>query len=201
MPPAHAPDAGSARKGEVEAPAPAPALSQGAAARAALPFPVDASAHPATAPPPPLPAVVDAAAAVHVITAFFETLAPETLEGIGFVYAPEARFKDPFNEVRGLAAIADVYQHMFASLQEPRFEVTGSVLQGRECFLTWNFRFRFQGIQPGVPQTVRGCSHLVLDARGRIAVHRDYWDVAEEMYEKIPGLGRLMRWLKNRARS
>ena len=31
--------------------------------------------------------------------------------------------------------------------------------------------------------------------------YRDYWDVAEEMYEKIPGLGALMRWLKKRARS
>ena len=50
-------------------------------------------------------------------------------------------------------------------------------------------------------QTVRGCSHLVLDASGRIAMHRDYWDVAEEMYEKIPVLGALMRWLKKRARS
>lgn len=140
------------------------------------------------------------AAAVDALAAFFETLTPGALEGIGLVYAPQARFKDPFNEVQGLAAIAGVYQHMFASLQEPRFEVTGRVLQGRECFLTWNFHFRFQGIQPGVLQTVRGCSHLVLDGRGRIAVHRDYWDVAEEMYEKIPGLGALMRWLKNRAR-
>ena len=140
-----------------------------------------------------------ATASVDRISAFFETLSPASLDGIGFVYAPQARFKDPFNEVQGLVAIEQVYRHMFASLQQPRFEVTGRVLQGRECFLTWNFLFRFQGIQPGVQQTVRGCSHLVLDGSGRIATHRDYWDVAEEMYEKIPGLGALMRWLKKRA--
>ena len=155
------------------------------------------------APVAALPATTDTAgtadAAVDRISAFFETLSPESLNGIGAVYAPGARFKDPFNEVQGLAAIEQVYRHMFASLQQPRFEVTGRVLQGRECFLTWNFCFRFQGIQPGVQQTVRGCSHLVLDGSGRIATHRDYWDVAEEMYEKIPGLGALMRWLKKRA--
>ena len=141
------------------------------------------------------------AAAVDALATFFETLTPAALDGIGLVYAPQARFKDPFNEVQGLDAIAGVYRHMFASLQNPHFDVTGRVLQGNECFLTWNFCFCFQGIQPGVQQTVRGCSHLVLDTGGRIATHRDYWDVAEEMYEKIPVLGALMRWLKKRARS
>ena len=149
--------------------------------------------------PPTANAETCATAAVATIEAFFATLTPASLQGIDFIYAADARFKDPFNEVQGLAAITHIYQHMFASLQQPRFEITGRVLQGRECFLTWNFCFRFQGIQPDVVQTVRGCSHLVLDTRGRIAVHRDYWDVAEELYEKIPGLGAVMRWLKKRA--
>jgi len=30
-------------------------------------------------------------------------------------------------------------------------------------------------------------------------VHRDYWDAAEELYEKLPGVSVLMRWLKKRA--
>jgi hypothetical protein len=35
----------------------------------------------------------------------------------------------------------------------------------------------------------------------RIDLHRDYWDAAEEMYEKFPLVGSLMRWLKNRVNS
>ena len=138
-------------------------------------------------------------ASVDAIVAFFETLSPASLARIGAIYAADARFKDPFSEVQGLPAIGRVYQHMFGSLHAPHFVVTGRVRQGHECFLTWNFCFRFQNIQPATEQTVRGCSHLVLDAKGRIAVHRDYWDVAEELYEKIPVLGALMRWLKKRA--
>jgi hypothetical protein len=30
-------------------------------------------------------------------------------------------------------------------------------------------------------------------------MHRDYWDAAEELYEKLPVLGSVMRWLKARA--
>jgi hypothetical protein len=34
---------------------------------------------------------------------------------------------------------------------------------------------------------------------GRVQDHRDYWDAAEELYEKLPVVGGLMRWLKKRA--
>ena len=33
---------------------------------------------------------------------------------------------------------------------------------------------------------------------GRITLHRDYWDAAEELYEKLPVIGTLMRWLRRR---
>ena len=40
---------------------------------------------------------------------------------------------------------------------------------------------------------------IITNPDGRIALHRDYWDAAEELYEKLPVLGVLMRWLKSRA--
>ena len=46
---------------------------------------------------------------------------------------------------------------------------------------------------------IRGASHLRYDAAGLVAFHRDYWDAAEELYEKLPLIGSLMRWLKKRA--
>jgi hypothetical protein len=48
-------------------------------------------------------------------------------------------------------------------------------------------------------QCVRGSTHLRFAPDGRITMHRDYWDVAEELYEKLPLIGTLMRWLKRRA--
>lgn len=142
-----------------------------------------------------------AGAGVGRIETFFSTLTPASLNAIADIYAEDARFKDPFSEVGGILAITHIYERMFATLDEPRFVVTGRVLQGRDCFLIWDFHFRFKRIRRAMPQTVHGCSHLVLDDLGRIAVHRDYWDAAEELYEKIPFLGGLMRWLKKRAGS
>ena len=134
------------------------------------------------------------------IERFFTDMTPAHLARLGEVYQADAWFKDPFNEVQGLDAVRGIFQHMYDSLNQPRFIVTARVVQGRQCFLTWDFVFALRGQTTEI--TVRGASHLWLapgtDGRWRITRHRDYWDVAEELYEKLPLLGALMRWLKRR---
>ena len=141
----------------------------------------------------------EARAATERICRFFETLSPQSLGQIAALYTAEARFKDPFNEVRGVPAITGIFEHMFASLHEPRFVVTQRIVDGAQVFLVWEFRFRFKRFDTVTAQVVRGGSHLVLAEDGRITDHRDYWDAAEELYEKLPGVGAVMRWLKRRA--
>ena len=132
---------------------------------------------------------------------FFEAVTPDNLNRLGEFYDPQARFKDPFNDVVGIPAIQHIFAHMFVQLEQPRFVVTHQVLQGQQCFLTWEFKFGFKGFKTGQTQTILGATHLVLNEAGLITLHRDYWDAAEELYEKLPVLGSLMRWLKRRANS
>jgi hypothetical protein len=135
------------------------------------------------------------------LVAYFENLAPDNLAQLQDYYAPQARFKDPFNDVTGLTEIRRIFEHMFVALIRPRFVVTQHICQGEQCFLTWEFRFEFRGFHKGQEQVILGASHLVLDEHGLVVLHRDYWDAAEELYEKLPWVGGLMRWLKRRANS
>jgi ketosteroid isomerase-like protein len=130
---------------------------------------------------------------------FFETLTPAAVARLDAFYAPDARFKDPFNEVTGVPAIRAVFDGMFRQVDRPRFVVTRSFGQGDEAFLAWDFVFCFKGNSER-EQTIRGATLILFGPDGRVALHRDYWDVAEELYEKLPVLGSLMRWLKRRAR-
>lgn len=139
---------------------------------------------------------------VQAVVTLFETLTPADLPALRGVYAADARFKDPFNEVQGLDAIARIFDHMFRQLDAPRFTVRDLVAEGDALFLTWDFDFRTG--RPGAARAgralrIHGASHLRFDASGRVASHRDYWDAAEELYEKLPVLGLLMRWLRRRA--
>jgi hypothetical protein len=146
-------------------------------------------------PPRHAPAAPDVAR----LADFFETLTPSTVGRLGLLYDSNARFVDPFNDVHGIPAIEAIFRHMFVSLEEPRFVVTGRVVQGAQCFLLWDFHFRFKRFDTDTVQTIRGTSHLVFSEDGLVTLHRDYWDAAQELYEKLPLIGGLMRWLKKRA--
>ena len=139
--------------------------------------------------------------AVEKIVVFFETLTPQSVSRLGEFYTEDAFFKDPFNEVRGLKAVQRIFAHMFDALHEPRFVITARVVDGDQCFLSWDFHFRFKKFKPEASQTIRGATHIKFAADGRVRFHRDYWDAAEELYEKLPVVGGLMRWLKRRANS
>lgn len=136
--------------------------------------------------------------AISRFARYFEQLQPADIARLGQYYAADARFKDPFNDVRGVPAIARIFQHMFDSLDQPRFVVTHQLQQGSDAFLSWDFTFRFKNFRRDQLQCIQGATHLKLDDAGLVTLHRDYWDAAEELYEKLPLVGGLMRWLKAR---
>jgi hypothetical protein len=142
---------------------------------------------------------MDKRQATQKLATFFETLSPQSVTQLHTVYDAQATFKDPFNEVQGLPEIEHIFRHMYVALDQPHFVVTGQVVDGAQAFLTWEFRFRFKRFDTTTLQAVRGASHVVFNGQGLVTMHRDYWDAAEELYEKLPVLGGVMRWLKKRA--
>jgi hypothetical protein len=142
---------------------------------------------------------MDTRLATARLAQFFEALTPQSVAQLPTLYDAQARFKDPFNEVQGLPEIERIFRHMYVALDVPHFVITGQLVDGAQAFLTWEFRFRFKRFDTHTLQTVRGGSHILFNEQGLVTLHRDYWDAAEELYEKLPWVGGLMRWLKKRA--
>jgi steroid delta-isomerase len=130
----------------------------------------------------------------------FETLSQEYVGALVDLYSTDAFFKDPFNEVRGQAAIIAIFKHMYQQVDGPRFQIKQSILDGDDAFIVWNFHFRMKN-KAGLQQCIHGSSHLRFSPSHKVIYHRDYWDAAEELYEKIPWLGWLMRLLRRRAQN
>jgi steroid Delta-isomerase len=135
---------------------------------------------------------------IEDIVRYFETITPDSLADMGRVYTEDAYFKDPFNEVKRLEDIRAIFERMFEGLVEPRFEVVNRIVDGDQVMLEWNFTFRVRRWKPETVQLIHGVSHLRLAPDGRIAYHRDYWDVADELYSKLPLIGGLMRFLRSK---
>jgi steroid Delta-isomerase len=132
------------------------------------------------------------------LVSFYETITEQTLPQLRELYAANAFFKDPFNEVNDIESIYEIFSHMFVSAHDPRFVVLSNIENGYEGFLVWEFRFRIKRYKPEVTQTIRGASHLRWNTDGKVVFHRDYWDAAEELYEKLPIIGSVVRFIKRR---
>lgn len=131
---------------------------------------------------------------LDALVGFFETLTPASLGRVAEIYAPDAKFCDPFNEVQGVRAVEQIFRHMFAQVDQPRFVVLESYEQAPRAVLLWEFTFRFRGQR--AERKVEGMSRVVFDDCGRVASHRDYWDAAGGVYAELPVLGTLMRFLR-----
>ena len=128
----------------------------------------------------------------------FEGLSLDTVDHLIDLYSTDAFFKDPFNEVNGQRNIKKIFVHMFEQVDQPNFIVITEISNANQACLTWEFRFRFRDELH--QQVIRGCSWLRI-GNSLIIEHRDYWDAAEELYEKLPLIGSLMRFLKKKLRA
>jgi steroid Delta-isomerase len=129
---------------------------------------------------------------------FFEHLSPADIARMNALYTEGASFKDPFNNVTGVEKIAPIFGDMFEAMHEPRFKVHNAVEQGAQAFLTWDFTFRVKKFKPNDTMIIHGASHLRFAPDGRIEMHRDYWDAAEELYSKLPIIGAIIRRLSKK---
>ena len=125
---------------------------------------------------------------------WYSTLTPNSVQYAKLFYAPTAHFKDPFNDVTGIPAIESIFKHMFATTENPRFIIGEQILQQQQAFVTWTFEFKLNG----KPYQIVGGSHLVFDEAGLVTLHRDYWDAAEELLQKLPIVGGPIRWLRGK---
>lgn len=132
--------------------------------------------------------------ALEPLLAWYATLTPHSVSRTADFYAADAHFRDPFNEVRGVAAIEAVLRHMFAHSDNPHFIIGERIVQAQQAFVTWTFVCTLRG---KVYEVVGG-THFRFNAEGLVTLHRDYWDAAEELLQKLPLVGAPIRWLRRR---
>lgn len=126
---------------------------------------------------------------------WFETLSPESLANIDTIFTPDARFADPFSDVRGTKHIARIFTHMFERAPGALFVVHERAFSGSTWFLYWEMSFTTKG---GKPWRIEGTSRVTLAADGRVAEHVDYWDAGKQFYEHLPLLGPVLRLVRRR---
>lgn len=128
---------------------------------------------------------------------YFETLNKRSVPLIDKMAVSDLHFKDPLHDVRGLDAFHDIFESMFERLEQPKFKVQDFGWAQRTkaknvAYLIWDFT----ASRKGNDVFIRGMSEVSFSHEGKVMAHIDYWDAAEHIYESVPVLGGMIRWVK-----
>lgn len=113
-------------------------------------------------------------------------------------YHKDIKFTDPLGEVNGLGNLIKYYQNLYENLISITFEDKGTFKNGNEQVYLWKMSLRHKTVGDGELIELEGVSFLRYDG-DKVIYHRDYFDLGAMIYEKIPVLGSLILWIKNKA--
>lgn len=112
------------------------------------------------------------------------------------LYAQEVVFEDPVTRVESLAALKKYYGHAYKKVKSIHFDFLQIVEQGTTAVAPWIMTISVQGLNKDQPYKVKGVSILVFNEKGLAISHRDYVDLGEMIYEKLPLQGFVIRKIK-----
>lgn len=128
-------------------------------------------------------------------TKFFENIQQATsIKEYEKIFDTKVKFKDPFHEVEGIDKLYHIFQEMYNKLDDPKFTVIETIQKNNVVYLKWIFTFYFKKKQQ--KNSFEGVSRVEFDANGKAISHVDYWDSAENLYEKIPIVSFFIKYLK-----
>lgn len=137
----------------------------------------------------------------------YENLTPQSLmDELAPLFSETVEFKDPFNHVFNKSAAVSVFEHMFSTTVNPKFTVKQRFIeqtdQTSEHFCGMAFwQFEFQTTENSNVNCIQGSSLIEIDGKGKVCKHIDFWDPAENIYEGVPLLGSIMRFIKKKLRA
>ncbi|NHN36099.1 nuclear transport factor 2 family protein [Pseudomaricurvus alcaniphilus] len=130
--------------------------------------------------------------------ALYRELGPVNTRSFNRVYHDNVKFKDPVHEVHSAASLLTYMEDMCQTLDFCKFEYLDELVAADAAYIKWNMNFRHPRLGDKT-HTVRGMSHIQFD--DRIYFHEDVYDLGQMVYEHVPVLGGMTRWVKARLAS
>lgn len=130
---------------------------------------------------------------------FFEKLSVENLQTVDSFYDKAVHFQDPVHRLDGRQALTDYYKNLYSNVTSIRFEFGAASEAGNIVSLEWTMYLKTPSISKGEEFTVDGVSIIEFGGpEGKAIKHRDYFDMGEFVYERVPILRSVIRYIKNR---
>lgn len=146
---------------------------------------------------PPAGSAEDWARAHRIVEAYkerFQNVEAGLGANLGALYTEDVQFEDPVTRADGLDALRAYLDHFAEQSGGARFEMEGELVAPGEAAIFWRMVFPGKDDEPG--RSFPGVSRIFF--RDRIHAERDYFDLGEAVYERVPVVGWMVRRVKGR---
>ena len=128
----------------------------------------------------------------------FNELGVDNLAVLDTFYDSKAEFQDPAVKVKGLAQLKKYYAAVYKNVKSIQFDFT-EITKNDQCYYaTWTMHLSATGLNSGKKYSVEGISVIQFNEKNLVTYHRDYLDLGDMVYEKLPVLGSLVKVIKKK---
>lgn len=140
----------------------------------------------------------DALTGLEHFKTLFNRLNSENTGSLKALYHSDVLFQDPFVCIEGLESLDTYLAGAYSNVIHCRFDYGQPVVNGDRIALPWIMHLKHKKLRSGKSLEVEGISQLQFDGQ-KVVYHRDFFDAGQLLYENVPLVGRIIRWLKRHA--
>lgn len=127
----------------------------------------------------------------------YQQLSRDNLSSLSNLYDQDIVFQDPLHKINGFNNVADYFAQLYENVSACHFVINRVILEGNQAAIYWTMTYQHKRLKSGLPIEVEGHS-LIKGEDNKVIYHRDYLDLGQMLYEQVPLLGSIIRWLKKR---
>ncbi|MDP3518025.1 MAG: nuclear transport factor 2 family protein [Pseudohongiella sp.] len=127
---------------------------------------------------------------------FYRNPGIASLENIQRVYTQDVEFRDPAHALHGRLAVKNYLRSLYASTKYMKFDYLEEQIGEHTATIVWQMTFSHTSLNGGNPVEVRGVT--LIRFTDRVYYHEDFFDLGAMLYQHVPVLGSVIRYINNR---
>jgi hypothetical protein len=128
----------------------------------------------------------------------FNTLNTDRLDIVVAFYAQNIRFEDPIVTLEDVDSLKEHYARLYRSVKSITFEFTDEYIADDTHIVEWEMTLQAKRLNRGKPYTIPGSSIITFNGENKVTYQRDYFDLGDMVYERVPVVRFLTRFVKKR---
>lgn len=115
------------------------------------------------------------------------------LDLLDTLYDDNVDFIDPFGKIHGIESLRSHFSDLYRNVLSCEFQFGQAYVKSNSAMMIWQMRLRHRTLARKVPIEVAGSSQIRFNHK--VYFHRDYFDAGQMLYQNLPVVGSVIKFI------